>query len=166
MEVCSFSCAKRYVQEVLTGQYGLRVKHGKVLFYRDVFGANTSNDLMCHLSDDILGEYRKLGLYCEKAGKTIPQHKDDIPPEAWREGKTKREECTFRVNISHPPELGIIYFTKVVSFHTHSLPSPSMQNVIGLTRLSPDDIIMVSDLAINGANRAFAMRVIKFAENN
>jgi hypothetical protein len=38
MEVCSFACGKRYVQEALAKPYGLKIKHGKSIEITDLSG--------------------------------------------------------------------------------------------------------------------------------
>ena len=111
---------------------------------------------------DLMIGYRKLGLYCELARTPLSQHKEDIVPEAWRNGKSKRQQCTFRVNISHPPETGIIYISKVYLIHNHPIRQASEENALGLKGLTQDEIAFVSNLAVNGATRTSTLRVFSF----
>jgi hypothetical protein len=105
-----------------------------------------------------------LGLHCEKAGTTVPVHKDDICPEAWRKGKTKRELCTFRFNINAPPTVGIIHFTKAIAVHSHPLPEASSENTSRLNGLTSEEISIISQLAVLDLPRATILKVFIFAE--
>lgn len=81
-------------------------------------------------------------------------------PEAWRNGKSKRQQCTFRVNISHPPEIGIIYISKAYLIHNHPIRQASEENALGLKGLTKDEIAFVGNLAVNGATRTSTLRVL------
>lgn len=100
-----------------------------------------------------------LGLHCEKAGKSKSKKKEDICPEALREGKTKREECTFRFNINRPPSMGFIYFSKAVHDHSHALRPAAPENTIGLEQLTAHEILEISNLALMGSGRTMILRV-------
>ena len=86
-------------------------------------------------------------------------HGINIVPEAWRARESKREGCSFRVNISRPPKFGIIYISKAILTHTHEVHLPSKDNAIGLEALTPGDIRMIQGLYNAGANLTSVMRV-------
>lgn len=103
-----------------------------------------------------------MGLYCELARTPLSQHKEDIVPEAWRNGKSKRQQCTFRVNVSHSPEMGIIYISKAYLIHNHPIRQASEENALGLKGLTNDEISFVGNLAANGATRTSTLRVFSY----
>lgn len=66
--------------------------------------------------------YRKLTLECSLGRHAVAKHKEDIAPEAHRNGKpSKRRECKFRVTFSWPKASPTPYISSLSEQHNHDV---------------------------------------------